>query len=1018
LGETGSPRTTSPTEALPRPFGERYTLERELARGGMGRVYVARDHKLDRQVAIKVLATSVPDEALLRRFEQEARSAGSLHHPNILAVFDAGEHEGKPFIVMELLRGRTVRKVLEGGVPPLREALDYGLQLARGLQAAHDKGIVHRDLKPDNLFVTADGFLKILDFGIVKLLPPKAQEGERFETPEGHTAVAPALRTEAGTVIGTIGYMPPEQVRGQPVDHRADLFSFGAVLYELLSGKRAFSGGSPVETAYSILKSEPEPLPAHVPAPVRKLVQRCLRKKREERPESVRELLGELEAQYLRTPTAPMPRLTVSARALLRQPRRVALLALAALLAVGVLASRFERVRAFFAGPRSSLRVIAVLPFTVRGGAQFGYLGEGMVDLLSTNLAVAGSVRAVDPTALIPAALREGGTLDAARAGRVAARFGARLYVLGSVLEVEKRLRVHAALYDGQSPAAPLAEARAEGHASQLFHLVDEVTAQLRAGLGGDVTPVQGPGGRLGRLASMTTHSPEALKHYLEGESTLRRDNFPGARESLQRAVALDPDFALAHYRLAIASSISAPGQADDSLRAALRRSARLSVRDRSLLEAYAAFFQGRLADAERQYRAITRDNPDEVEAWYQLGELLFHMNPLRGRPSDEAEEPLGKVLVLDPQHSSALAHLIDLAQVRGERQLTTALADRYLPVASSAAGVALPVRWTRAWAMGDEPSRAALLYELGRPGAQREDIRLAAVRAVWQGDGLGDARALGQVLAETGTPAQRAEGLQMLAVLDVAQGRRRAARERLATAAQLAPEGSAAYDRLFVDTLEFLPVPPAELAADRAQAVALQSPHSSALPVLRAWVEGALALRAGDPAKALSLAAQLEKVEPTGELSVPQDLALGLRARAAARAGHRAQALALLEKMPLKVTYQFNASLVRLPEQLLRAELLAAEGKADAALRWAAVSSYYGKWEPVWLAPSHLLRARLFDKLDRRAEALQHYRRYVTLRAGCDEELRSELDEAQRRLHELEGAPQATARTPEASPP
>src|SRR5262249_54440653 len=154
---------------------------------------------------------------------------------------------------------------------------------------------------------------------------------------------------------------------------------------ELLSGKRAFSGGSPVETAYSILTSEPGPLPPSVPAPVRKLVQRCLRKKREERPESVRELLLELEAQYLRTPTAPMPRITESALSLLQRPRRLAWILAALLLAAGLAASRVERVRSFFAGPRSSLRVVAVLPFTVRGGQQFAYLGEGMVDLLSTN---------------------------------------------------------------------------------------------------------------------------------------------------------------------------------------------------------------------------------------------------------------------------------------------------------------------------------------------------------------------------------------------------------------------------------------------------------------------------------------------------------------------------------------------------------------------------------------------------------------------------------------------------------
>jgi serine/threonine protein kinase len=206
-----------------------YEIVSVLGAGGMGEVYRGRDTRLGREIAIKILAVARPGEDVLRRFELEARAASALDHPNILAVHDVGTHEGRPFIVSELLRGRTLREELEGHRLPLRTALDLAVQMARGLSAAHQQGIVHRDLKPENLFVTEDGRLKILDFGIAKLLP---------SGPSTSTVAAP--RTQAGMVLGTIGYMSPEQIRGGEIDARSDIFSFGVILYEMVFGARAF----------------------------------------------------------------------------------------------------------------------------------------------------------------------------------------------------------------------------------------------------------------------------------------------------------------------------------------------------------------------------------------------------------------------------------------------------------------------------------------------------------------------------------------------------------------------------------------------------------------------------------------------------------------------------------------------------------------------------------------------------------------------------------------------------------
>jgi serine/threonine protein kinase len=217
----------------------------------MGEVYRARDKKLDRDVAIKVLPQSVAaDPDTLARFEREAKAIAALSHPNILAIHDFGMHDGTAYAVMELLEGETLGAKLTAGPIPPKQAVDYALQVARGLSAAHEKGIVHRDLKPDNLFVTKDRHVKILDFGL-------ARRVEVF-SPDGQTSnPTVSSHTQPGTVIGTMGYMSPEQVRGLPVDHRSDIFSFGAILYELLTGEKAFKKDSSSDTMAAILRDEP-----------------------------------------------------------------------------------------------------------------------------------------------------------------------------------------------------------------------------------------------------------------------------------------------------------------------------------------------------------------------------------------------------------------------------------------------------------------------------------------------------------------------------------------------------------------------------------------------------------------------------------------------------------------------------------------------------------------------------------------------------------------------------------------
>ena len=271
-----------------------YEVTAPLGAGGMGEVYRASDPRLRREVAIKVMPPGLAaDPARLRRFEQEALAAASLNHANILAVYDIGVHDAAPYIVSELLEGSTLREVLADGALPVRKALDYGVQIATGLAAAHDKGIVHRDLKPENLFVTRDGRVKILDFGLAKLTqadPTLASASKLL------TAVAD---TEPGMIVGTVGYMSPEQVRGAAADHRADIFAFAVILYEMISGRRAFRGPSAIETMNAILKEDPPELAQTdraIPPALERIIRRCLEKNPEQRFQSARDLSFNLEA--------------------------------------------------------------------------------------------------------------------------------------------------------------------------------------------------------------------------------------------------------------------------------------------------------------------------------------------------------------------------------------------------------------------------------------------------------------------------------------------------------------------------------------------------------------------------------------------------------------------------------------------------------------------------------------------------------------------------------------------------
>jgi Tol biopolymer transport system component len=356
----------------------RYEIRSKIGAGGMGEVYVGRDTQLGRDVAVKVLPTTVStDPDRLRRFEQEARSASALNHPNILVVHDIGAHDGITYVVSELLEGETLRKRIAGTPLAQRRAIDYALQIANGLAAAHEKGIIHRDLKPDNIFVTNDGRVKILDFGLAKLTQ---LDGNQAQTD------IPTRRvdTDPGVVMGTVGYMSPEQLKGRPVDQRSDIFSFGAILYEMLSGRRAFHGESAAETMSAILKEDPPELSdtnKSVSPGLERLVNHCLEKNPEARFHSARDLAFALESLSGSGPTsahAAIP--AVRWRQMNRRELTAWMVVVLALLTTVVLAIAYFRrapaevraVRSFILPPDKSS-----FDFSVRPGSTIALSPDG-----------------------------------------------------------------------------------------------------------------------------------------------------------------------------------------------------------------------------------------------------------------------------------------------------------------------------------------------------------------------------------------------------------------------------------------------------------------------------------------------------------------------------------------------------------------------------------------------------------------------------------------------------------------
>ncbi len=657
---------------------------------------------------------------------------------------------------------------------------------------------------------------------------------------------------------------------------------------------------------------------------------------------------------------------------------------------------------------------VAVFPFSVRGNQAFHYLSEGMVDLLSTKLDGAGELRSVDARALLAAVGREPDRAVSPLGGRaIAAQFEAGLFILGSIVEAGGRLQVEATLYDVARLGEPVARAQAEGEASRLFEIVDNLTAQLIGDLSG------GPGERMTRIAALTTPSLPALKAYLDGERRFRAGDFGGAIESFQLATREDTAFALAYYRLSLAAEYHLAGVevVQAAAEQAVRHGDRLSEHDRRLLVAFNATRSGDADAAERSYRAIVADYPDDTDAWFQLAEVLFHYGPLQGRAIAEARQAWERVLAIEPDNTGALIHLVRIAAIAGEEAELDSLVALVLALNPESERT-LEMRALRVLTLRDEAALQELVAELGDAGF----ALLPTV--VWSASSftanLDAARRLAMVMTDPSRPAEgRGLGHIWAAHLDLASGRWSSAKDELARAEDLTPALALEYSAV-LSASPFLPVRDTELKELRRRLEAWDAaatPPSSLPglwlttdevmhPGLRLYLLGLLSVRLGESQEARRHLAELEAMDgPSGAGSLKEDLVRDLRARLELGRGRLAEALSELEATRREAWYLLSTASGFYSQALsryTRALALQEAGRYEEALIWFGSFGAHTVYSLPYLAPSHLWRARILEELERPAEASHHYQRFLELWAGADPELEPLVEEAKAGLDEL----------------
>jgi serine/threonine protein kinase/tetratricopeptide (TPR) repeat protein len=653
----------------------------------MGHVYRANDPRLGREVAIKVLPEHLSDSrSALQRFETEARSVAALSHPNIVSLFDIGTApDDAPYVVTELLRGETIRERLLRGEVPWKKAISIAAEMADGLGAAHARGIIHRDLKPDNVFLTDDGRVKILDFGLARNVTPLREDQEGVPTAEI------AQKTEPGTLVGTVGYVSPEQIRGFPATQASDIFAVGCVLYEMLTGRRAFARDTAAETMTAILKDEPQELadgPQQIPFELARIVERCMAKNPAERFQSASDLAFALRA------------LSASGSMEFARPRRrwwsqplvaTALFVALALIA-GLLYLRMPTGVSSGEERSSEIKSLAVMPFAGSGeSADAEYLSDGTTESVTQNLALLPGLKVMSRSAMTryrgqtadPKKIGQELDVEAILTGRVVSRSG-RITVTAELVDTRDGHRIW-----GNSYEAP---------ESEFFSIPEQIARRIAEQLKVELT-----GASSERLARRQTGNTEAWRLYLQGRLHWNKRTGEGLRRSIEfynQALELDPQYALAYagladtYALLGPYGVLPPAESAPRARAAALKALEL---DPDLAEAHTSLamvtyrYYWDWPKAESEFRRAIELNPNYATAHQWYGEFLtvqgrFAEGSVATRKAEELD-PLSVIISSDIATNLLLSRRYDEA-IRQYRNTLTVAPD--FPLVHALLGLAL----------------------------------------------------------------------------------------------------------------------------------------------------------------------------------------------------------------------------------------------------------------------------------------------------------------------------------------
>ncbi len=622
----------------------RYQIIAPLGKGGMGEVYRARDTQLDREVAVKVLADHLTARSdAIKRFEREAKAVAALSHPNILDIHDFGTDQGVLFAVTELLKGETLRARLARSPMRHEEALRVTVEITDGLAAAHSKGIIHRDLKPENIFITTDDRVKILDFGLARLRPVEiASEVTGVPTESG--------ATEAGVVLGTVPYMSPEQLRGETVDARSDIFSLGCVLYEMLTGSNAFQKRTQPETIGAILHEDPPQLSEQIPLPLRQVISRCLQKDAAQRFSSAQELLGALRFM---TRAAEMRPRTPTTRIVSWIGSSLLIIALLTVVLFSVWKGK-EKPSA--PSQVNEIRSIAVLPLkNLSGDPQREYFADAMTEELITTLARISSLQVISRTSVMGYKTTQKPLREIAKELNVDA------IIEGSIFPAGDRVRITAQLIEASTDKHMWAQSY-DRDLKDILRLQNEVARAIAQEIQIKLTPKE-----KAHLASAPQVNPQVYDLYLRGKYLLNKTGAEDLNQAiplLEKAITLDPQFALAHATLGKAYRqkyffIEPSKEWEEKAFVEIEKAIAL---DPNLAEAYAA--RGRLIwtrqnnypherSADDYKKAIALD-PNLAEAHAYLGGIYFHVGLL-----EEAIQEFTTALKLDPTNSLARSNYV-----------------------------------------------------------------------------------------------------------------------------------------------------------------------------------------------------------------------------------------------------------------------------------------------------------------------------------------------------------------------